>query len=196
MVYLYVEMDELITFSKAVQMFWPDILLVLLLLQLGMMYNTQRRKGKDGYLVNQMEMWFEFIKQNWLVFLIALIVLFVIVSFVKTMVKWALVVVIVAAVAVYSGITWDDVNNVVTTVTDEAVDKLKDQAVQAMMDEAKQADFTTNEDGTYTIKTSNLEMKGTPNSGKVNVSFRGVSLGEWDMNDSIRQFIQAAKQNK
>lgn len=84
-----------------------------------------------------MDMWFEFIKQNWLIFLIALIVLFVIVSFVKTMVKWALVLVIIAAVAVYSGITWDNVNQVVTNVKDETVQKLKEQATQAMLDEAK-----------------------------------------------------------
>lgn len=87
--------------------------------------------------MNQMDMWFEFIKQNWLIFLIALIVLFVIVSFVKTMVKWALVLVIIAAVAVYSGITWDNVNQVVTNVKDETVQKLKEQATQAMLDEAK-----------------------------------------------------------
>lgn len=146
--------------------------------------------------MSQLEIWFEFIKQNWLVFLIALIVLLAIVSFVKTMIKWALVVVIVAAVAVYSGITWDDVNHAVTTVKDETVQKLKDQALVSMMEEAKKATFKSNEDGTFTVKSPNLELTGTPNSDKVKLSFNGVSLGEWSMNETIRQFVKEAKQNK
>lgn len=143
-----------------------------------------------------MDTWFEFIKQNWLIFLIALIVLFVIVSFVKTMVKWALVLVIIAAVAVYSGITWDNINQVVTNVKDETVQKLKEQATQAMLDEAKKATFTAEKDGSYTIKTPSLVLTGKSDSGKVNVSFSGVPLGEWDINDTLRQFIDKAKQNQ
>ncbi|WP_232277386.1 ATPase [Paenibacillus sp. 481] len=143
-----------------------------------------------------MEMWFEYLKENWLFFLIALIVLFVVVSFVKTMIKWALVVVIIAAVAVYGGFTWDDVNQVVTTVKDETVQKLKEQAIQAMVEEAEKAKFTANENGTYTISTSSLELTGKPNSGKVGVTFGGVSLGEWELNEAVREFIQTAKQNK
>lgn len=146
--------------------------------------------------VTQLEMWFEFIKQNWLVFLIVLIVLLAIVSFMKTMMKWALIVVIIVAVAVYSGITLDDVSHVVTTVKDETVQKLKDQAVNAMLDEMKKVSFKTNEDGTYTLKSPSLEVNGTPNSDKVNVLFNGVSLGEWSMTDTIRQFVKEAKQNK
>ncbi|BFH12108.1 ATPase [Paenibacillus dendritiformis] len=146
--------------------------------------------------MNQMDMWFEFIKQNWLIFLIALIVLFVIVSFVKTMVKWALVLVIIAAVAVYSGITWDNIDQVVTNVKDETVQKLKEQATQAMLDEAKKATYTAEKDGTYTIKTPSLVLTGKSDSGKVNVSFSGVPLGEWDINDTLRQFIDKAKQKQ
>lgn len=143
-----------------------------------------------------MDMWFAFIKQNWLMFLIALIVLFVIVSFVKTMVKWALVLVIIAAVAVYSGITWDNINQVVTNVKDESVQKLKEQAIQAMLDEAKKATYTAEKDGTYTIKTPSLVLTGKLDSGKVNVSFSGVPLGEWNINDTLHEFIDKAKQKQ
>nr|WP_036698634.1 hypothetical protein [Paenibacillus taiwanensis] len=136
---------------------------------------------------------FEFLKQNWLIFLIALIVLFVIVSFVKTVVKWALVLVIVAAVAVYSGITWNDIDNVVTTVKDETVQQLKDQAMNAMVQEAKKATFSAGADGTYTIKSPNVELKGSTNSSKVKLAFNGVSLGEWEINDTMKLFIDEAK---
>ncbi|WP_342663181.1 ATPase [Paenibacillus assamensis] len=141
----------------------------------------------------QMDTLFEFIKQNWLLFLIALIVLLVIISFVKTMIKWALVVVIVAGVAVYSGVTWKDIDQVVTTVKDETVAKLKDQAIQAMKDEASKATYERNKDGSYTVKTPSLELKGQAGSTKVHVSLGGVSLGEWESTEMIRQFIEGAK---
>ncbi|MGZ9585379.1 ATPase [Paenibacillus marinisediminis] len=140
-----------------------------------------------------MDVLFEFIKQNWLVFLIALIVLFIIVSFVKTMVKWAFVIIIVAVVAVYSGITWSDIDQAVTTVKDETVQQLKGQAMDAMISEAKKATFEEESDGSYTIKSPNLEVKGSKNSTKVNISFHGVSLGEWEMDDTIKQFVNEAK---
>lgn len=140
-----------------------------------------------------MEALFEFIKQNWLIFLIALIVLFVIVSFVKTMVKWAFVLVIVAAIAVYSGITWNDIDKAVTTVKDETVQQMKDQAMEAMVSEAKKATYEKSADGSFTIKSPNLELKGKLDSKKVQVSFRGVSLGEWDVNGTIQKFVDEAK---
>ena len=136
---------------------------------------------------------FEFIKQNWLVFLIALIVLFIIVSFVKTMIKWAFVIVIVAAVAVYSGITWDSIDQAVSTVKEETVQQLKDQAMSAMINEAQKATYEMGSDGTYTITSPNLELKGSTDSSKVQVSFRGVPLGEWDINDTIKQYISEAQ---
>ncbi|NMM51874.1 ATPase [Paenibacillus aquistagni] len=141
-----------------------------------------------------MNMLFEFIQQNWLIFLIALIILLVVVNVVKTMVKWALVIVIVAAVAVYSGISWNDINQVVTTVKDETVQKLKDQAMQAMVDEAKTATYERNADGSFVIKSDNLELKGTEGSSKVEVAFNGVSLGKWEINDTIKAFMETAKQ--
>lgn len=136
---------------------------------------------------------FEFLKEHWLVFLVALIVLLLIVNFVKTMIKWALVVIIIAGIAVYSGITWPDINQAVNTVKNETVQQLKDQALETMISEAKKATYEAEADGTYKITSPNLELKGSKDSSKVNVSFRGVSLGEWDMNDTIKQYIAQAK---
>lgn len=141
-------------------------------------------------------MWFEFVKQNWLVFSIALLVLLIVVSFVKTMVKWAFVVLIVVFVGVYSGITLDNVNDVVTAVKDETVMKLKDQALQTMMAEIEQATFHSNKDGTFTIQSPNVKLHGAVGSHKVNVTFNDVPLGEWNLDDTLRQFVQKAKQNK
>ncbi|MCT1401589.1 hypothetical protein AK95_23375 [Paenibacillus sp. LC231] len=141
------------------------------------------------------QVWIEFLKQNWLVIAIALIVLFIVLNVVRTVIKWALAVLIIVGLLVYSGISLDKIGEVVTTVKEETVDTIKKEALNMMMNEAKEAKYTSNEDGTYSIKAPNLELKGSAGSEEVEVTFRGVSVGKWDINDTIQSFIDDAKSN-
>lgn len=141
------------------------------------------------------QVWTEFLQENWLVIVVALVILFLVLNFVKTLVKWALVLVIAAFIIIYSGITLKDIGDAVTTVKDQAVSISQSEAMNMMKNEAKEAKFTKNADGSFTIKTPNLEVNGTPGSDKVKVMFRGVSLGEWSVNSTLESFIQEAKQN-
>lgn len=142
-----------------------------------------------------MKVWSDFLQQNWLVIVIALIVLFVVLNLVKTMVKWALVIIIVIALVVYSGISLEQINKVVTTVKDETVDTVKSEAMNVMIKEAKDAKYTSNGGGEFTITTPNLEMKGQTGKDKVEVTFRGVPLGKWKVNDTIQTFITESQNN-
>ncbi|MCJ8014368.1 hypothetical protein MUG84_21965 [Paenibacillus sp. KQZ6P-2] len=141
------------------------------------------------------QVWSDFIQQNWLIIVIALIVLFVVLNLVKTMVKWVLVIIIVVAVLVYSGVSLDKIKNVVNDVTTETVDTVKTEATNVMMKEAKEAKYTSDAAGNFTITSPNLEMKGQKGNDKVEVSLRGVSLGQWKINDTVKSFISEAKNN-
>lgn len=141
------------------------------------------------------QVWIEFLKQNWLVIAIALIILFIVLNVVRTVIKWALAVLIIVGLLVYSGISLDKIGEVVTTVKEETVDTIKKEALNMMMKEAKEAKYTSNEDGTYSIKAPNLELKGSAGSEEVEVTFRGVSVGKWDINVTIQSFIDDAKSN-
>lgn len=141
------------------------------------------------------QVWSEFFRQNWLIILVSLIILFLVINLVKTVIKWLIVIIIVAAVFIYSGISIDQIRDTVTSVTDQTVSAVRDQALNAMAAEAKDAKFIQNGDGTYTVKSDNIEIVGTPGKGKVSVVFRGVSLGEWDINSTIQSVITQAKQN-
>lgn len=141
------------------------------------------------------QVWTEFLKENWLVIVVALVILFLVLNFVRTVVKWALVMVIAAFIVIYSGITLKDIGEAVTTVKEQALDISKTEALNMMKNEAKEAQITQNPDGSFTITTPNLEVTGQAGSDKVKVSFRGVSLGEWSMNDTLEAFIQEAKRN-
>lgn len=141
------------------------------------------------------QVWTEFLQENWLVIVVALVILFLVLNFVRTVVKWALVLVIAAFIIIYSGITMKDIGDAVTTVKEQALDISKTEALNMMKNEAKEAELTQNSDGSFTITTPNLEVVGQAGSDKVKVSFRGVSLGEWSMNDTLEAFIQEAKRN-
>ncbi|MFM9280464.1 hypothetical protein [Paenibacillus jiagnxiensis] len=137
--------------------------------------------------------WMEFLKQNWLIILIALIVLFAVLNLVKTLVKWLIAAVIVAALLIYSGISIEQISEVVTNVRNEAVDTVRTEALNMMVKEAKDAQYKANDDGTYTVSSSNIEVTGQAGSDKVKVSFRGVSLGEWSVTEAVADYVQSAK---
>lgn len=142
-----------------------------------------------------LQVWTEFLKQNWLVIVIALVVLFLILNLVKTVVKWALVLVIAAFIIVYSGISLKDIGDAVGAVKEQAVDISKTEALNMMKKEASEAKLNRNPDGTFTITTPNLEVSGSEGADKVKVVFHGVSLGEWKVSDTLEAFIQEAKRN-
>ena len=138
-----------------------------------------------------LDTWTAFFKEHWLVLVVALIVLFLIVRIVKTVIKWAIVAAIVLGLVVYSGYSMDDLKGIGSKVADT----VRQQAVNAMVGEAKEADFVNNEDGTFTVKTKNIELTGEPGANEVSVSFRGAPLGKWELDSTIQALIDQAKQN-
>lgn len=138
-----------------------------------------------------LDTWTAFFKEHWLVLVIALIVLLLIVRIVKTFLKWAIVAAIVLGIVLYSGYSMDDLKEIGSKVADT----VKQEAVNAMVGEAKDATFATNADGTFTVKTKNVELTGEPGANEVAISFRGTELGKWELDSTIQAFIDQAKQN-
>ncbi len=126
---------------------------------------------------------------------IALVILFAVINLVKTVLKWAIVIVIVVGLFIYGGVTMDQIGNAVNKVADGTVSTLKSEAQEVMLKEAQDAKYTSGEDGTFTITTPNIEMKGKAGEDKVEVTFRGVSLGKWSVTDTTKTFIEEAKNN-
>jgi len=138
-----------------------------------------------------MDTWVQFFKDNWLVLVIALVVLFLVIKIVKTVVKWAIVAVILIGVVLYSGYTLEDVKGIGAKVAES----VKQEAVTAMAGEVKDATYTTNSDGTFTVKSKNIEINGNPGDNEVKVSFQGASLGTWKIDETIQTLIDQAKNN-
>ncbi len=138
-----------------------------------------------------LDTWMTFFKEKWIIIAIVLLVLFLIMKVVKTVVKWLLVLVIVAGLIIYSGYSLDDVKEFGSKVTDT----LKQEALQAMITSAKDAKYEVNKDGSFTVKASALEVKGKAGSNTVTVSFQGAELGKLEVDSTIKAFIEQAKKN-
>lgn len=136
------------------------------------------------------ETWTTFFQENWLVLVIALVALFLIIRIVKTVVKWAIVAAVVIGLVLYSGYTMDDVKNIGTKV----MDNVKEEALQAMVGDATNAEYTVNKDGTYTVKTDKIELKGEVGASEVQVSLHGAPYITLQLEGVIQTFIDQAKQ--
>ncbi|RXZ84263.1 hypothetical protein EBB07_04095 [Paenibacillaceae bacterium] len=145
-----------------------------------------------------MDMWISFIKENWLFLIIALLALFIVVRVVKTVIKWALVAIIVIVVIVYSGYNLGDLKSQwdeIAAVGSQVADNVKQEALQAMVGEADDALYKTNEDGTYTVTTKNVELKGKAGENEVNVYYRNAPLGKWKIDETLKMLIEKSKAN-
>lgn len=144
--------------------------------------------------------WMQFLQDHWVVVAIAILAIIVIMKVVKTVLKWILVIAIIIGIATYGGYSIDDMKDIGNKVSDElgtigdkVSAELKDQAIKAMAGEASEATYTDNEDGSYSIKSTNIELTGIPNSGEVTVKFHGQSLGSWKMEGAVRDYVVQAR---
>ncbi|MEK5408229.1 hypothetical protein MKX36_20140 [Paenibacillus sp. FSL W8-0439] len=135
----------------------------------------------------------QIVQDNWLYILIGLVLLLVILKVVRTLIKWLIVIVVIAGLLIYSGISFEQVGKVVTQAKDDAINKVQSEALNMMIKEGQNAKYTSNGDGTFTVTSSNLKVKGPFEGNKVKVWFQGMSLGEWSMSDTVKKYIESAK---
>lgn len=138
-----------------------------------------------------MEQWLIFLREHWFVVLLALIALWIVIKLVKTVIKWVLVIAIIAAVIIYGGYTMDDLKSVGTQV----VDTVKDELLRVMTSEMKDAQYKQNEDGSFTVYSKNVELSGKPGEPVVTVKFKGQTISKFQIDETIESFIEQSKQN-
>lgn len=140
-----------------------------------------------------------FVQDQWLLLAIVLVVFILVVKLVKTAVKWAIILVILAGVVVYGANYKDTLTNIKNAVVETAgsaiADTIKDQAANAIRDEAKEAKFTNNPDGSFTIKSKTIQVDGKPGGDTVKVTIAGQTFSMKAV-DAVKTFIDTAKGNQ
>lgn len=138
-----------------------------------------------------MEQWLQFLQERWVVIVLALFAITVLVKVVKTVIKWVLIAAIMIGV-VYYGINYTDS---IREVGSQVMDVAKEQVFQTMTREAANARYTMEPDGSFTIQSDNLTVKGKAGSDEVEITFMGQSF-TLTINEVIQAYIDGAKANK
>jgi len=128
------------------------------------------------------EAWLQVLQDRWVVAVVALAVIFIVLKLIKTVLKWALVIVIVLGVLAYGGYS-------VTDLTDA----LKREAISVMPAGAEDAQYRDTGGGRFEVTASDLKLTGEAGSDRVRVAYRGIPLGSWPMDDVIREFVAKAR---
>lgn len=124
----------------------------------------------------------------------------------KTMVKWAIIVVVAVGLIVYSGYSLDDVKTLSTSIMTSGIEELKEigakvadsakeEAINAMIGEAASATYTKEPDGTFTVKTSSITLTGKEGSEEVSISVKGAPAFTVKSSDVVKKFIEQAEVN-
>lgn len=142
-----------------------------------------------------MEQFSLFLQNQWYIAVIALIVLFLVVKLVKTVVKWVVVILIIAAVFIYGNQYGGKLSEIKDTFGTAVANEVKDQALKVIAGEAKEAVYKKNSDGTFTIQSKSVQLEGKPGSNDVKVTFMGQSF-HLKADEVIQKFIDQAKQNQ
>lgn len=137
------------------------------------------------------EQWLTFIQEKWWLILVAVVALFVVVSVVKTVLKWVLAIAIIGAVVMYGANYKDEL----TAVSDQVLAEAKVQAFQALAQHALNAEYESNADGTFAVYTESVRVEGVEGSQEVTVFWKGVKIGTFQIDATIEAFLQQAKDN-
>ncbi|MFB0841519.1 hypothetical protein [Paenibacillus oleatilyticus] len=135
-----------------------------------------------------------FLSERWYVLVGALIVLFLVIKVVKTVIKWVLVLAILAGLFWYGASYKDQLLELGTTVGAKVAAEVKNQAVKAITDEVKEAKYSENADGSYTVSTKSAKLEGKPGSSDVQVTFMNQTF-TMKLDDVLKGFIEQAKKN-
>ncbi|MDQ1912085.1 hypothetical protein RAC89_17000 [Paenibacillus sp. GD4] len=135
-----------------------------------------------------------FLAERWYVIAAALIVLFLVIKIVKTVIKWVIVLAVLAGLFYYGASYKDQLLELGSTVGAKVATEAKTQAMKAMTDEVKDAKYQLNPDGTFTIATKSVKLEGKPGANEVKVTFMNQTF-TLPLDAALNTLIEQAKKN-
>jgi hypothetical protein len=163
-----------------------------------------------------MEQWIQFAQDKWYIILAALVVVWIALAVVKTVIKWIIVLVIIAGLIFYGSQYQEELqawgSQVANITSEEAFLDLKakisgfstQEAVELALGEPSEASFEMHEDQTFTVTTGHIQIDGSVEGGELSseavIRFKNQESGiTININDylALKQFVAEVQvQNK
>ncbi|MDP5272546.1 hypothetical protein [Chengkuizengella axinellae] len=135
------------------------------------------------------ESWILFAEEKWYIILAAIIVLFIVIKLVKTLMKW-LIVIAVVAVLIYYGSSYSDT---LRTAGDQIIDLItQEDLVDLALDEIKEYVINEAIDGEFIIKNDNVTIQGEEDSKVLTITYGGETY-TIEMNDEIKKLLEDSR---
>lgn len=135
-----------------------------------------------------------FLAERWFVIAAALVILFIVIAVVKTVIKWVIVLALLAGLFFYGASYKEQLLELGSTVGAKVAEEAKAQAMSVIAEEAKDAKYTVHPDGSYTVTTKSVKLDGRPGESSVQVTFMNQTF-TWNLDDMTKALIEQAKKN-
>ncbi|WP_281889400.1 hypothetical protein [Paenibacillus sp. YYML68] len=135
-----------------------------------------------------------FAADRWYVIAGVLVALWIVVKVVKTVVKWVIVLALLAGLLYYGASYKDQLIELGTTVGAEAAAEVKTRMAAQLQNEIKEAKYEKRPDGSYVVMTKNVKLEGKPGDPDVKVMFMNQTFTV-KMDDVLQALIAQAQKN-
>jgi hypothetical protein len=157
--------------------------------------NTSREIDGPNRRRNALESMLSFLQEQWPYAVAALVAIVLIVRFVKSVIRWLMIVAIGASLVVFflndDGGTLTDVGK---QLAEKAVNYTKETAVDGLLSEVKEAQYTQQADGTFEVATPNFKLRGSLGTSDAMLVVKGQEF-PLQLSGPLKQFIEQAKEN-
>jgi len=133
-----------------------------------------------------------FLAERWFVILVAIVVLFLAIKLAKAVIKWGLILAVLAALLWYGASYRGRVADAGRSAGTKMATQARDHAMHAIENEVDQARWEGKADGSFTVRTKSLKVEGKPGVKKVRVTFHGQSF-EMDLEGAVAHLVEQAK---
>lgn len=138
----------------------------------------------------RLDSWITFVEERWLVILITLVALFLVIKLLNTLIKWVIVVAVVAGLLIYGANYTDAIRD----VTGNLLQYTQDEVFRMMEEEIRQAEYRLHEDGSYTVDIGQIRLEGQSGSDEVKITYRGQTFTV-RKNDFLERYLTEVRQN-
>jgi len=139
-----------------------------------------------------MEAFLSFAQENWIWLVIAAIGLVMIIKVVKTLVKWAIVIIVVAGILIY-GFNYDI--DTLKNFPQNSVQYTKELAVKHLLKEAMNASYEVDGKGNYTVRTKSATLYGKIGSKQAELEIMGQKF-TIHIDQTLKAFIEQVKEKQ
>ncbi len=145
-------------------------------------------KGRDEQGGKRVDQLLTFIQDKWLTILIVLIAIIVIFKIMKSIVKWLLILALVAGIVIYGSSYIGEIKEIGTKI----VDYSKEEAIKAFIGDSSDSSYETTDDGGYVITKGSFSLQGVKGSKDVVLIYKGQSINI-KLDDALDKIVEAAQ---